>query len=77
MLSDVPQPDYGYMWWSDTAGAHRVDFAWGHGGQVVAVVDDLNMVVVATSRFQNGFGQPVWVMERAVLDLVFHLIAPV
>ena len=77
ILSDVPQLDYGYMWWSGTAGAHRVDFAWGHGGQIVAIVDDLNMVVVATSRFQSGFGESVWVMERAVLNLVFHLIASV
>ncbi len=75
ILTDVLQLDYGLMWWSGDAGAHGVDFAWGHGGQLIALVSDLGMVVVATARPQPGFDNAAWQQERSVMNLVFHFVA--
>jgi CubicO group peptidase (beta-lactamase class C family) len=40
---------YGYHWWSARAGEHHVNFAWGHGGQLIVLVDELDLVVVVTA----------------------------
>jgi CubicO group peptidase (beta-lactamase class C family) len=44
---------YGYGWWLRDArtprGTARVRYAWGYGGQLVFVVPELALVVVATS----------------------------
>lgn len=40
---------YGLGWWLRDAGAHRVNFAWGYGGQMVYVVPSLNLTAVFTS----------------------------
>jgi CubicO group peptidase (beta-lactamase class C family) len=68
--------DYGYLWWSSTAGNHDVDFAWGHGGQLIVLVDDLNMVIVTTADHLPGqFGDAAWQKEKSILDLVGGFIA--
>jgi CubicO group peptidase (beta-lactamase class C family) len=41
--------DYGWQWWIPEAGDHGAFFARGHGGQVIEVVPDLDLVVVVTS----------------------------
>ena len=38
---------YGYLWWTGTSGDHQIWFAWGFGGQMIAVVDELDLVVGA------------------------------
>ena len=40
---------YGYQWWSIRAGDHRYNLAWGHGGQQIALLDEMDMVVIATA----------------------------
>jgi CubicO group peptidase (beta-lactamase class C family) len=40
---------HGYGWWSRRLCGHRVNFAWGYGGQFVFVVPDLDLTVVMTS----------------------------
>jgi len=40
---------YGYQWWSADAGKHHINFAWGHGGQLIVLVHDLDMVIVTTA----------------------------
>jgi len=75
MLDDVRELDYGFMWWSGDAGPHGVDFAWGHGGQLIVLVSDLRMVVVAKARPQPGFDNASWQQESAVMNLVFHFVA--
>jgi CubicO group peptidase (beta-lactamase class C family) len=42
--------EYGYGWWIRNAGAHRVYYAWGYGGQFIFVVPSLELVVVTTSE---------------------------
>lgn len=66
----------GYLWWSARAGEHRFRFAWGHGGNLIVVVDDLDMVVVTTAdSLQGQFGDASWPKERAIIDLVGGFIA--
>jgi len=67
---------YGYQWWSARVGDHRVDFAWGHGGQFIVLVDDLDMViVVASDPFHQRHDAESWWHELANLNLVGKFIA--
>jgi CubicO group peptidase (beta-lactamase class C family) len=45
---------YGYLWWTGMLGGHRIWTAWGHGGQYIMLVQDLNMVIVTTSKWNLG-----------------------
>lgn len=40
---------YGYGWWLRDLGGLQVPVAWGYGGQLIFVVRELDLVVVATS----------------------------
>lgn len=40
---------YGYQWWSIRGGDYRHSLAWGHGGLQIALIDDLDMVIVVTA----------------------------
>jgi CubicO group peptidase (beta-lactamase class C family) len=67
---------YGYQWWSVRAGNHHYNLAWGHGGQQIALPDDLDMVIVVTADplvGQHGGGP--WELEKANLNLVADFIA--
>jgi CubicO group peptidase (beta-lactamase class C family) len=67
---------YGYQWWSIRAGDHRYNLAWGHGGQQIAVLDELDMVIVVTADPLYGqSGDGPWKLERAKLNLVADFIA--
>lgn len=64
---------YGYYWWSRTMAGHRVNFAWGFGGQYVFVVPDLELVVVATSDLESPGGRR---HRSAVHRLVAEAVIP-
>jgi CubicO group peptidase (beta-lactamase class C family) len=67
---------YGYLWWSADVGGHPVNFAWGHGGQLIVLVDDLDMVVVVTSDpFYDVYGSESWQHEKANFELVGAFIS--
>ena len=67
---------YGYMWWSAEVGNHRVNFAWGHGGQLIVLVDKLDMVIVASA--DPFYGKDAhfnsWKYEKAIFELVSDFI---
>jgi CubicO group peptidase (beta-lactamase class C family) len=67
---------YGYHWWSAKAGDHGVSFAWGHGGQLIVLVDELDMVVVTTADpfYLQHDGQS-WKHEKATISLVADFVA--
>lgn len=66
---------YGYQWWSAEIGDHRVNFAWGHGGQLIVLLDDLNMVVVVTADpMYEVYGSESWRHEKANFELVGEFI---
>ncbi len=72
---NVGDVGYGYQWWSATAGEHRYQFAWGHGGQQIALVDDLVMVIVVTADPLVGrHGDEPWKLEKENLNLVGDFI---
>jgi CubicO group peptidase (beta-lactamase class C family) len=76
ILNAISQLEYGYLWWSGVSGSHRFNFAWGHGGQMICVIQDLDMVIVTTATGLGGqFGQEAWRQESSVLELVGRLIA--
>lgn len=66
---------YGYQWWSASAGDHHFDYAWGHGGQLIILLDDLDMVVVVTSYpFYLQHDDESWKHERANINVVGKFI---
>lgn len=66
---------YGYQWWSAKVGDHEVNFAWGHGGQLIVLLDDLNMVVVVTADpMYEVYGSESWQHEKANIELVGDFI---
>ncbi|WP_062377591.1 serine hydrolase domain-containing protein [Demequina pelophila] len=67
---------YGYQWWIIDAGPHTYFLAWGHGGQQIAVLPELDMVVVVTADPLRGqLGDKPWALEKANLNLVADFIA--
>jgi CubicO group peptidase (beta-lactamase class C family) len=66
---------YGYQWWSARAGEHHVNFAWGHGGQLIVLLDDLDMIVVVTADpFYLEHNDQSWKHEKANIKLVGKFI---
>ena len=67
---------YGYHWWSARAGEHDVNFAWGHGGQLIILVEELDMVIVVTADpFYLEHNSDSWKHERSHISLVADFIA--
>jgi CubicO group peptidase (beta-lactamase class C family) len=66
---------YGYQWWSARAGERHFNFAWGHGGQLIVLLDELDMVIVTTADpfFGQHDGQS-WKHEKAIMNLVGDFI---
>jgi CubicO group peptidase (beta-lactamase class C family) len=70
--------DYGYLWWSSKAGTHPFHYAWGHGGQLIVLVHDLNMVVVTSADNLAGqFGETAWQKEKVIMEMVGEFIASI
>jgi CubicO group peptidase (beta-lactamase class C family) len=67
---------YGYQWWSAEAGKHHVNFAWGHGGQLIVLAHDLDMVVVATADpfWGKDTHFDAWKYEEAIIKTVADFI---
>ena len=66
---------YGYHWWSTNAGDHNVNFAWGHGGQLIVLVDDYDMVIVTTSYpFWLEHNDQSWKNEKAIITMVSEFV---
>jgi CubicO group peptidase (beta-lactamase class C family) len=66
---------YGYLWWSARAGDHHFNYAWGHGGNLIVLLDELDMVIVTTANHLPGvWGQEAWEKEGAIIDLVGRFI---
>ncbi|MFX1265553.1 MAG: serine hydrolase domain-containing protein [Promethearchaeota archaeon] len=66
---------YGYQWWSARIGEHHFDYAAGHGGQLIVLLDELDMVIVATSYpFWLQHDAESWKHELAIMNLVGEFI---
>lgn len=78
--TSTPRPlrdwGYGYQWWSARAGEHDVDFAWGHGGSFIFLVDALDLVVVTTADpFRATHTAESWRNEKFHQEMVARFIA--
>ncbi len=60
---------YGYLWWMRELGGHAVKIAWGYGGQLVYVVDELELVVVITTNTRDY--APDYDAEDLLTELIF------
>jgi CubicO group peptidase (beta-lactamase class C family) len=68
--------EYGYQWWSIKAGEHRYNLAWGHGGQQIVLVEDLDMVIVfLADPLHLQWGDGPWRIEKANLNLIADFVA--
>lgn len=69
---------YGYQWWSAQVGEHHIDYAAGHGGQLIILLHDMDMVIVATSYpFFLQHDAEAWRHEKSTFNLVgkfMHLL---
>ncbi|PRD42977.1 6-aminohexanoate hydrolase [Phyllobacterium phragmitis] len=45
---------YGYGWFMADMAGHRVNYAWGHGGQMIYVVSSLDLTTIMTSAEGQG-----------------------
>ncbi len=71
-ISDI---GYGYQWWPARAGEHHFDFAWGHGGQLIVLLEELDMVIVVTAYpFYLEHTSEAWNHELANVNLVGEFI---
>ena len=77
ILANIRNLQYGYLWWSGTSGSHQIWYAWGHGGQMIVIIRNLNMVIVATAAPQPLFDSNSWKKESSVMELVGRFIAKI
>ena len=63
--------EYGYQWWSIKAGDYRYHLAWGHGGQQIVLVDELDLVIVLlVDPLYAQHGDESWKIEKGNLNLL-------
>lgn len=49
--------DFGYMWWRRPVNGYEMIFAWGHGGQYIMMLPELDLVIVITSNLIQNEGR--------------------
>lgn len=69
--SDDPEYPYGFYWW--TVPELRAFTAWGHGGQFIFIVPELDLLIVMTS-LPNADDDDVGTRLDAFLDIARHVV---
>ena len=67
---------YGYQWWSGKAGNHSFNLAWGHGGQFIILLKDLDMIIVSTADPFLGKEKhfDAWQYEKSIINVLGKFI---
>lgn len=65
---------YGYQWWNKETAGYTTFFAWGHGGQYIMMIPELDAVVVMTSSVTNASRRRTY--KRPVFVLLEDFIIP-
>jgi CubicO group peptidase (beta-lactamase class C family) len=67
---------YGYQWWSARVGGHHFNYASGHGGNYIILLDELDTIIVTTADPMHGvFGSASWKHEGAINAMVGEFIS--
>ena len=67
---------YGYQWWTVQMGGQECRMAWGHGGQLIVLAEDLDLIVVVTADpFPRRSDGQTWRHEKANINLAADFIA--
>jgi len=71
--------DYGYMWWNREVAGYKTFFAWGHGGQYIFIMPELDAVVVImsapyASTSRREYREPVFSLLGE--QIIPHLLEP-
>lgn len=67
---------YGYQWWGIKSGNHEYHAALGHGGQIIAFSDELDMVIVVMGYpFFLEQDSNAWKHEKQLKNLMADFIA--
>lgn len=72
-VGDFADIGYGYQWWSARAGDHRFDYAWGHGGNLIVLLEEFDMVIVTTADPLH-YDPNSWKHEGAIINTVARFI---
>ena len=75
IIDHISDLKYGYLWWTGTSGSHRIWFAWGYGGQMIAIADALDLVVVTSASVSYASEEEAWPKSKAIMELVGKLIS--
>lgn len=65
---------YGYQWWNKATSGYTTLFAWGHGGQYIFMIPELDAVVVLTSSVTQASARRTY--KRPVFELLEKSIIP-
>jgi CubicO group peptidase (beta-lactamase class C family) len=65
---------YGYQWWNKETAGYTTFFAWGHGGQYIMMIPELDAVVIMTSSVTNASRRRTY--KRPVFTLLEDYIIP-
>jgi CubicO group peptidase (beta-lactamase class C family) len=76
-MGALGQCEYGYLWYAGTVGAYEVRMAWGHGGQIILLVPELNLVVVTATDADNSFSAGYNQSLRVFRFIADHIVSSV
>ncbi len=66
---------YGYHWSSARVDDHYFSFAWGHGGNLIVLLHELDMIIVTSADpLYELPAEAGWKFEGAIIDLVGKFI---
>ena len=66
---------YGRLWWVGSMAGNELVLGWGYGGQFLAILPGMDLVVVTTARWQ-GIGSAAGSQEAAILGWIAGSILP-
>lgn len=74
--SNFERTGYGYQWWRLKSGGHEYHAALGHGGQIIAVLEDLDMVIVVLGNpYFLESSSNAWKHEKQRKNLMADFVA--
>jgi CubicO group peptidase (beta-lactamase class C family) len=68
--AEPPSIDYGYLWWVHRSNDPAIFEARGSGGQVLAVVPSLDLVVVVSGKDGGDLPDPDFVIHEYIIDAI-------